>query len=134
MPFEAITACIAAFLLAANAAFQLALSAGIRWGHAAYGGKAALDDGSLPTRYRVMSLVSALFMGLLGWVVLAGGGVVGAGPMSDGFVTWACRGAAVLFALNTVGNLTSLSKIERWVMGSTTICLTVLFGLIGWLR
>lgn len=53
----------AAFLLAANALFQLALAAGVRWGDAAFGGKVANDDGSLPTRYRVMSLVSAVTMG-----------------------------------------------------------------------
>jgi hypothetical protein len=38
----------AALLLAANALFQLALAAGVPWGDAAYGGKVAQDDATLP--------------------------------------------------------------------------------------
>lgn len=121
-----------AFLLAANALFQLALAAGVRWGDAAFGGKVANDDGSLPTRYRVMSLVSAVTMGLLIMVVLAASGGINDGAIGPGFATWVCKGASVLFALNTVANLASTSKIERWVMGSATAFLTVSFGLIGW--
>ena len=127
-----LVALFAAFLLAANAIFQVALAAGVRWGAAAYGGKVARDDGSLPTRYRVMSLVSAAFMGLLFLVILSAGGVGGAELLSAEFVTWACRGATVLFVLNTAGNLSSISKIERWVMGSTTACLAAAFALMGW--
>ena len=122
----------AAFLLAANALFQLALTAGVRWGDAAFGGKVAQEDGSLPTRYRMMSLVSVMVMGLLIVVVLSASGGVNDGPIGAGFATWVCKGASVLFALNTAGNLASASKIERWVMGSATVCLTISFGLIGW--
>ena len=122
----------AAFLLAANALFQLALTAGVRWGDAAFGGKVAQEDGSLPTRYRGMSLVSAVVMGLLIVVVLSASGGVNDGPIGAGFATWICKGVSVLFALNTAGNLASTNKIERYVMGSATICLTVSFALLGW--
>ncbi len=122
----------AAFLLAANALFQLALTAGVRWGDAAFGGKVAQEDGSLPTRYRVMSLVSAVVMGLLIVAVLSASGGVNDGPIGAGFATWVCKGASVLFALNTAANLAATNKIERWVMGSATAFLTVSFGLIGW--
>ena len=122
----------AALLLVANAMFQLALAAGVRWGNAAYGGKVAQDDGSLPTRYRIMSLVSAMFMGILILVILSASGIATSSPLSTGATVWACRGASMLFALNTAGNLTSTSKVERWVMGSATTCLTIAFALIGW--
>jgi hypothetical protein len=122
----------AACLLAANALFQLALAAGVPWGNAAFGGKVAQDDGSLPTRYRVMSLVSAAIMGFLIMVVLSASSVGNTNPMDGGFATLVCKGATVLFALNTAGNLASTNKIERWVMGSATVCLTISFGLIGW--
>ena len=122
----------AALLLVANALFQLALAAGVPWGNAAYGGKVAQEDGSLPTHYRTMSLVSAMFMGILILVILSASGIVTSSPLSTGVTVWACRGASMLFALNTAGNLTSGSKVERWVMSAATTCLTVAFGLIGW--
>jgi hypothetical protein len=124
---------LATGLLVANAAFQLALAAGVPWGNAAYGGKVAQVDGALPTRYRVMSLISAMLMGILILVVLSASGIVTSVPLSAGATVWACRGASVLFALNTVGNLSSASKVERWVMGAATTYLTVAFGLMGWI-
>lgn len=122
----------ATVLLVANALFQLALAAGVPWGYAAYGGKVAQEDGSLPTRYRVMSLISAMFMGILILVVQSASGIVTSVPLSAEATVWACRGASILFALNTAGNLSSASKVERWVMGAATTCLAVAFGLIGW--
>ena len=123
---------LATGLLVANALFQLALAAGVPWGNAAYGGKVAQVDGALPTRYRVMSLISAMLMGILILVVLSASGIVTSVPLSAGATVWACRGASMLFALNTAGNLTSTSKVERWVMGTVTTCLTIAFALIGW--
>ena len=73
-----------ACLLAANALFQLALAAGVPWGDAAFGGKVAQDDGSLPTRYRVMSLVSAAIMGFLIMAVLSASSVGNTSPMDAG--------------------------------------------------
>jgi hypothetical protein len=122
----------AAGLLAANSLFQFALAAGVGWGDMAFGGKVAQDDGTLPNRYRMMSLLSAVFMGFLILVILSASGVVNVTSMDSGFTTWTCRGASVLFALNTFANLASVNKIERWVMGSATILLTASFGLIGW--
>ena len=124
---------LATGLLVANALFQLALAAGVPWGNAAYGGKVVQEDGALPTRYRVMSLISAMLMGILILVVLSASGIVTSVPLSAGATVWACRGASVLFALNTVGNLSCASKVERWVMGAATTYLTVAFGLMGWI-
>ena len=122
----------AVVLLAVNALFQLALTAGVRWGNAAFGGKVAKDDGSLPTRYRVMSLVSVIIMGLLILVIISADGE-GTSLMSADFTVWTYRSVSALFALNTVGNIVSDSNIERWVMGSMTTCLAVSFGLMGWI-
>lgn len=130
MDLDEMAAWGAAGLLMANAVFQLALAAGVPWGHAAYGGRAALEDGRLPGPYRAISLVTVLVMGLFAGVVLAAGGVIGAAT-PGGLTTWVCRAAAVLFALNTLGNLASKSRIERWVMGGATACLAVLFGIVG---
>jgi hypothetical protein len=80
-----------------------------------------------------MSLISAMLMGILILVVLSASGIVTSVPLSAGATVWACRGASVLFALNTVGNLSSASKVERWVMGAATTYLTVAFGLMGWI-
>ena len=59
-------------------------------------------------------------------------GGINDGQIGAGFATWVCKGAFVLFALNTVGNLASTNKIDRYVMGLATICLTVSFALLGW--
>ena len=80
----------------------------------------------------MMRLVSAAIMEFLIMVVLSASSVGNTRPMDAGFATLVCKGATVLFALNTAGNLASTNKIERWVMGSATVCLTISFGLIGW--
>lgn len=128
---SALAAWGAVCLLGANAVFQLALAAGAPLGHAAYGGRVELDEGRLPGPYRWASLASALVMVGLGWVVLTAGGVVGPGPLSHEVAVWICRGAAVLFGLNTLGNLAAKSRLERWGMGAVTACLVLLFGVLG---
>jgi hypothetical protein len=74
-----------------------------------------------------------MLMGILILVVLSASGIVTSVPLSAGATVWAFRSASVLFALNTVGNLSSASKVERWVMGAATTYLTVAFGLMGWI-
>jgi hypothetical protein len=78
----------AAGLLAANSLFQFALAAGVGWGDMAFGGKVAQDDGTLPNRYRMMSLLSAVFMAFLILVILSASGVVNVTSMDSGFTTW----------------------------------------------
>ena len=46
-------------------------------------------------------------------------------------MTVACWGFAVLFALNTAGNLAGRSPVERWGMGAVTAVLTVLCVLLA---
>jgi len=59
---------VAASLLGVIVIFQLALAAGAPWGAAAYGGRAAQDDGRLPLKYRVASAGTAVILtGPSGW-------------------------------------------------------------------
>jgi hypothetical protein len=113
-----------------SAAFQLALSAGAPWAAAAYGGRAALSDGRLPGRYRAASLITAVALIAIGWLLLLRGGVVGSASEKSA-LTVACWGFALLFALNTVGNVAGRHPLERWGMGALTACLTVLCVLLA---
>jgi hypothetical protein len=117
-------------LLLLGVAFQLALSAGAPWAAAAYGGRVALSDGRLPSRYRVASLITAVVMIAIGWLLLLRGGVVGSASGNSALAV-ACWGFAALFALNTVGNLSGRHPVERWGMGALTASLTVLCVLLA---
>ncbi|MDJ0962546.1 MAG: hypothetical protein QNJ88_18070 [Acidimicrobiia bacterium] len=125
-------ALIAAALLLGVAGFQAGLAGGAPWGAASYGGRAATEDGRLPMPMRVMSGIAVIILVLAAWTVLAQGGVVGSGPVSDGAlrnVTW---GIAAYLALNALGNLASKSRTERVVMGSVSLILVVLTVLVAW--
>jgi hypothetical protein len=117
-------------LLLLGVAFQLALSAGAPWAAAAYGGRVALSDGRLPTRYRAASLITALVLIAIGWLLLLRGGLVGSASENSA-LTLECWVCAVLFAVNTVGNVAGRHPLERWGMGALTACLTVLCVLLA---
>jgi hypothetical protein len=120
----------ASSLLLLGAAFQLGLSVGAPWAGAAYGGRAALSDGRLPSRYRAASLITALVLIAISWLLLLRGGLVGSASENSA-LTLACWVFAVLFAVNTVGNLAGRHPLERWGMGALTACLTVLCVLLA---
>jgi hypothetical protein len=128
---SALLAVLAAGLLLIAAGFQVALAAGAPWGAAAYGGRAARPDGTLPPTYRVGSAVTVAVLAAAGSVVLLRGGVVGDADPSDGRLTAALWVLAVLFGVNTVGNLAGRHPVERWGMGALTGCLTVLCVLLA---
>jgi hypothetical protein len=117
-------------LLLLAAAFQVALGAGAPWAAAAYGGRVALSDGRLPSRYRTASLVTAVVLVAIGWLLLLRGGVVGSASQNAA-LTAACWACAALFAVNTAGNLAARHPVERWGMGALTACLTVLCVLLA---
>jgi hypothetical protein len=121
----------AACLLGVVVLFQLALAAGAPWGAAAYGGRAALDDGRLPPRYRVASACTAVILAGALWLVLAAGAVISPTPIAEnvlGVGAWVLVG---LFALNTVGNLAGRHPVERWAAGGITAVLTILCAWIA---
>jgi hypothetical protein len=121
----------AACLLGVVVLFQLTLAAGAPWGAAAYGGRAALDDGRLPPRYRVASAFTAVILAGALWLVLAAGAVISPTPIAEnvlGVGAWVLVG---LFALNTVGNLAGRHPVERWAAGGFTAVLTILCAWIA---
>jgi hypothetical protein len=121
----------AACLLGAVTLFQLALAVGAPWGAAAYGGRAAQDDGRLPTRYRVASAGTAVVLTGAIWLVLAASAVISTAPLSEnllGVGVWVLVG---LFALNTAGNLAGRHPVERWGAGGITAVLTILCAWIA---
>jgi hypothetical protein len=126
-----ILAIVAACLVFVVVAFQFALAGGTPWAAAAYGGRAALDDGTLPAKYRVTSAISGVvLLGAL-WLILAAGGLMGRGPVPDGALTigaWALTG---LFLLNTLGNLRGRHPMERWGFSAITAVLAVLCAAIA---
>jgi hypothetical protein len=115
-----------ACLIALVVAFQVALAAGARWGAAVYGGRFVQGEGGLPRRYRVSSAVAALALSGAAWLVLAAGSLIGRGPVPEGVLTAMMWALAVLFALNTVSNLSGKHPVERFGAGALTAVLTVL--------
>ncbi len=118
---RATMATIAATLLTAVAAFQVALALGAPFGDAVLGGNAETDDGVLAGGYRVAAAFQALILLGMAAVLLARGGVRwpawGASRVA-GALTWVIAG---LMILNTLGNLASDHWFERWVMGVVTL-------------
>ena len=79
-----VLAVVAAGLLLVGAGFQAALVAGAPWAAAAYGGRAARPDGTLPAKYRVSSALTVVVLSAAGYLVLLRGGVVGTADPADG--------------------------------------------------
>jgi hypothetical protein len=119
-------AVIAALLLAIVAVFQLLLAAGLPLGRAAWGGEHRV----LPPKLRAGSAAAALVLAAAGWVVLARADLAGPGTQSTAIrlATWVFTG---FFALNTLGNLASRSRIERAVMTPATLLLVACFIVVA---
>jgi len=126
-----IAAVASACLIALVVAFQVALAIGARWGPAAYGGRFVDDDGRLPTRYRVSSAIAALILSGAAWLVLVAGSAIGRGPVPERVLTATMWALVVLFALNTLANLSGKHPVERFGAGALTAVLTVLCLLIA---
>lgn len=124
-------AVLAAVLLVAAALLQVGLSLGAPWGSIAYGGRMSREDGTLPARFRWMSGLAAALLLLATYLVLARGGVIGSG-LSQGLLTWLTWAIVALMILNTIGNLASASRIERYVLGTATLVIAVLCGIIAY--
>lgn len=107
------------FAYTATAFFQLAIVLGAPLGEYAYGGQ---NEGKLPTRFRVTSVVSMLLMLALAGHYLAQTGVVQ--PLLDetgnSIVNWVLVGFAALAAL--MNNITRSQK-EKRLWGGTTIAM-----------
>lgn len=116
-----IAALVGSSLVVVLAVFQLALAAGAPWGAAAYGG---IHRGTLPNGLRINGLVfGAVIHPIVALYLLDAGGIVASAwlPGSRTIVLW---GLAAFFALGTLANFASRSRVERW-WGPLTLALTV---------
>lgn len=118
-------ATVATVLFGAAALFQLGLALGAPWGAAAYGGRAAGPDGTLPVLYRATSALAGVFLAFGGVITLAQGQVIVLSGVADSTLTALTWLLAGVMALNTVANLASTSRLERFGMGSATAALTL---------
>jgi hypothetical protein len=131
MTLVELAAVAAAALLAAVAAFQVALSAGLPLGEATMGGRAATVDGVLQPPYRATALGSAVVLVLAAWIVLGRARMVpfflgGQAPV------WSAWVVAGFLALNTVSNLSGRHPLERWGMASITLVAGLLVGYVAY--
>ena len=126
-----ILAVAAACLVAVVVAFQLALVAGAPWAAAAYGGRVASSDGTLPAKYRVASVIAGVVLLSVLWLILAAGGAIGRGSVPDRVLNVGAWVLAGVFLLNTLGNLRGRHPLERWGFGAITAVLAVLCAAIA---
>lgn len=104
-------AIIVVVLLLAIIAFQLALALGAPFGEAAWGGQ---HRGVLPTRLRIASgIAGTVLYPLIIVVVLSSAGVIEAdrSPVQGRAAMWTLT---ALFAVGTLANFVSRSKMERY--------------------
>ena len=121
----AVAAVLFTVLLAALAAFQLALIAGAPWGRLAWGGQ----DRVLPARKRIGSVVSIVLYAVFAVVALDRAGV--ADLLPDGFAVVAMWVIVAYLALGIPLNAISRSRPERFVMTPVVVVLVVLALLVA---
>ena len=120
---------VASLCVVGLAVFQALLAAGFPYGAAAFGG----GNTVLPTRLRIASAISAtLFCGAL-YVVLAEGGLFGAGGRTN-FVHFATWIFVAIFALSGFANSASRSHWERHIMAPLALLLTSCCVLLALVR
>jgi hypothetical protein len=120
-----------AALIAGVALFQLALAFGAPLGDAVFGGKAPTRDGVLTRPFRVLAVVQAILLLLLGWVFLARAGTVAMPLLGDDTLVWLTWVVVAFLVLNTAANFSAPHPVERWAMGSVTLVLVVLGSFIA---
>lgn len=118
----------AALIFVAMGAFQASLAAGAPLGAHVLGGGHA---GILPMRLRLFSGIAAVLLLGCAVVVLARAGVIGSPAAASGLLTAGCWAVAGFLVLNTLGNLTSKSRIERTLFAAATANLALLSGFVA---
>lgn len=119
-------AVVATLVLGLVIILQVLLAAGFPLGHAAWRGQYRV----LPRTLRWASLATVGVLALAAWVVLARAGLVAPG-MEAGAVQVATWVFAGVFALNTLGNIASPSRVERYVMTPVTVLLVICFLMVA---
>lgn len=121
-----VTEIVLLVMLAVLVFFQIALALGAPLGEAAWGGK---HKNVLPKNLRIASLFSAVSLLFMLLVVLSAAGSLNVYP--EEFTTVVLWVMTVYFALSTIMNAVSRSKIERvWAPYSAVLCILCLFILL----
>jgi len=112
MDASSIAAVLFAVVAAGAIGFQLALAGGAPWGSYAMGGA---YPGRLPAPMRIVALVQAAILGLLGAVVLAHAGLVTAAWLAElPWLIWVAVGFSfVSLVLNSITS--SVGERRIWV-------------------
>ena len=100
--------------------FQLALAAGMPWGHLAMGGR---YPGKFPPNMRVGAVIQGTVMVFLGMSVLSSAGVAFPGLLNlSAILTWV---AVAISGISLVMNLITQSKWERILWAPVALLMTV---------
>ena len=126
MSIQQWVATVAAIVLGLVIVLQVLLTAGNPLGQAAWRGQYRV----LPRALRWASLATVGVLGLAAWVVLARAGLVapGAEAVAVRVATWVFTG---FFCLNTLGNIASQSRVERYAMTPVTVLLVICFIVVA---
>jgi hypothetical protein len=121
-------AVLAAVLFAAMAVFQAGLALGAPLGaHVLGGGR----PGALPTRLRALSVIAAAILVAAALVILARAGAIGWPAGSTDLLVPAAWAISAFLVLNTLGNLSSKSPLERTVFAAITAALAGLSAYVA---
>jgi hypothetical protein len=126
MSINVLAAWVAAGILTLLIIFQLLLALGLPLGHLAWGGEHRV----LPKKLRVSSAAAIPVLLCAGWIVFARADLLapGSGTGIVKIMTWVF---GAYFALNTLGNLSSKSDLEKKIMTPASLLLVVSFVLVA---
>jgi hypothetical protein len=100
--------------------FQIALAAGVPWGHLAMGGR---YPGKFPPNMRIGAVIQGLLMAFLGMIVLSRAGVAFPGLANlSNILIWV---VVAISGVSLVLNLMTQSKWERILWAPVALLMTV---------
>ena len=120
-------ALLGAGLIGVVVLFQVALVLGAPWGRAAWGGQ---HPARLPGRLRLASLVAAILLVALAWILLAAGRVASSSPVPASWLQPAAWLGTAYFGLGSVVNLISRSRVER-IWAPVSLCTAICYGIVA---
>jgi hypothetical protein len=123
-----IAAVVATGVFVAMSGFQASLAAGAPLGDHVLGGR---YSGVLPGRLRFASGIAAVLLLVFALVVLARAGVIASPSGAAGLLAIGCWIVTGYMVVNTVGNLSSRSRVERTVFAAATSLLALLSGFVA---
>jgi hypothetical protein len=121
-----VAAVLAAIGFAGIVLFQIALAAGVPWGHAAWGGAHA----DLSTAQRSGSAAAVVVWAAAALIVLGRAGFWGAGRLASLF-RWGTWFFVALSAVGAVLNFASQSRWENLIFGPLALLLAILCTIVA---